>query len=349
MLVRNQVATLTNQIVLATVQEVEELEDVFVLNVSAMGLWSLGSVDFGRLMRLEMLDLSHNKLRSVEQLVNAVSLRELYMDSNYVQDISGLFGSLAKLRTLSCRGNLIDSVAGIGNLVELHTLAISDNCFELEHVLGELKDATTLRVLDIGEYIDPHKHLPWLEVLDGVTLQPIPPAATEQPCLSPYDQLLVSKHPLQERVEFLEAENARLREDVVRLESDAEIEALRMEVKMLRILAEENTRLHSKIQQLEKPQKPGNAILAKQISKISTASNSRPQTAASVNTGAAINASSRPSTAMILVHVEMTNDSDHLDRLLEESERRLVDAQISLNDAEKHFGASRAHTAASLI
>ena len=330
--------------------DVQDLEDVSVLNASSRGLWNLslsGTVNFGRLVRLEVLDLSSNKLRSVDEILSLTSLLELNLDNNYIETISH-FGQLHNLHKLHVRNNVLDNLSGIHKLTKLTTLSVSGNCWVLEEALQELKLCHKLENLDFGEYFEVKDHIPWLKVLDG---NPLHTAAG-----SAYDHVLLSVKParnlddarvsLEDRVGFLETENARLREDVACLEDDAELQALRVEVAALRVLAEENTRLKAEIAALKKS-KPVNAILAKQLAKIS----SRPQTPMApfreTTARETIAGLSRPSTAMSLPHVVEEAEDLDLDRLLEESERNLIEAELSLAETEKQFGGSRANTAAS--
>jgi hypothetical protein len=321
--------------------DVAELEDVRALNASNRCLWNLsvpGTVDFGRLVRLEKLDLSNNKLRSVDEILCISTLRELNVDNNYIQDISG-FLNFPNLQLLSTRNNVIDNVKYIHTLKFLQSLSLSGNCLIVEEACVEFRLCHKLEILDIGEFFEYKEYIPWLKVLDGQVLETTVTG-------SAYDHLLLSKATvsfqevsLEDRVTFLEGENARLQEDIARFEDDAEVLVLRAQVAALRVLADENNRLKVELETFKRA-KPVNLILARQLSKIS----SRPQTPVTTFTPREPS-SGRPSTALTLAHV--VEETEDLDKLLEESERNLIEAELALAETQKQFSCTRASTAGS--
>ena len=103
------------------------------------------------LVYLNMLYLSDNKLRKIENLDRLVDLDFLFLDKNLITRISGL-GSLKKLRALSLWKNRVKRIENLETATNLKSLYLGDNRIRR---IGNLEYLSGLEVLDLGSnFID---------------------------------------------------------------------------------------------------------------------------------------------------------------------------------------------------
>ncbi|MFW9992083.1 MAG: leucine-rich repeat domain-containing protein [Candidatus Odinarchaeota archaeon] len=98
------------------------------------------------LERLEILDLSHNKITEIQKLENlADSLSLLDLSSNRIEIIEGL-DNLRSLKVLELSNNPISEIQGLSRLVNLEVLNLSGCEIEKIQGLEHLRSLTTLNL-----------------------------------------------------------------------------------------------------------------------------------------------------------------------------------------------------------
>ncbi|KAJ1903811.1 protein phosphatase regulatory subunit Sds22 [Coemansia sp. IMI 209127] len=95
--------------------------------------------------QLENLDLSFNKIRTIENVESLVHLRDLFFVSNKIQTIENL-GRLTMLRNLELGANRIRVIQNLDELVNLEELYLGKNKISRLENLGSLR---RLRILSI--------------------------------------------------------------------------------------------------------------------------------------------------------------------------------------------------------
>mmetsp|Transcript_136232 Transcript_136232/g.303506 ORF Transcript_136232/g.303506 Transcript_136232/m.303506 type:complete len:607 (-) Transcript_136232:75-1895(-) len=175
-------AEVTEALVLDAAGE-RRIEDVCQLVLRERNFESLATsraLDFSRLAGLEVLSLSHNRLKDIRPLAAVVSLVEVNLNFNCIVDLSPLF-ECELLEKLFAANNEIESVAGLDegcpNLREVSLFA--NHVSDAQEVLRTLQGLPELRALDIGGNAcceGPSQRyallqaLPLLESLDGQLL-----------------------------------------------------------------------------------------------------------------------------------------------------------------------------------
>lgn len=101
-----------------------------LLDIRSIDLWDnqISSIDndLGCLIHLQELDLSYNKVQSVEKLWNLSNLVSLQLQNNQIKKISWI-NWLQKLLSLDLSNNQIQSLQWIGNLKSLQELQVANN------------------------------------------------------------------------------------------------------------------------------------------------------------------------------------------------------------------------------
>jgi hypothetical protein len=170
---------LTEAAILSAAGE-DSVDDVVQLIFRDKQLSSLStprSIDFDRLMNLEVLSLSHNLLEDIEPLSMLVALVELNLNFNHISDLSPLY-ECELLEKLFISHNEVKSVEGLETgCPKLKELALFSNRLEdIDELLNTLHGLPELRELHIGENpccAAPSKRygllceFPSLEVFDG--------------------------------------------------------------------------------------------------------------------------------------------------------------------------------------
>ncbi|XP_073696104.1 centriolin [Garra rufa] len=137
--------------------------------------------------RLQVLNLSNNRIERIEKLEKLCQLRELHLSTNRIQKIEGL-EHMTNLQVLNLAFNNIEHlpVWMAKKLRSLHTINLQSNkIFSLHEVtkLKPLKNLTSLTLAENPISSLPHYHLVLifhlrsLEILDG---QPVSPQEREQ-------------------------------------------------------------------------------------------------------------------------------------------------------------------------
>ena len=112
--------------------------------------WSEVSDGLGRLQRLRMLDLGHNRLTRVPDAIgDLIGLdRFLYLHDNQLSSLPDRLAQLTKLRYLNISGNAFTSWPDVlSSLTGCSSCALDDNT--LEHVPGSIVALTRLRELHL--------------------------------------------------------------------------------------------------------------------------------------------------------------------------------------------------------
>lgn len=145
-------AVLTEAIVLLDREDGGSLSDVTQLHFRQKGLTSLqlpGTVDFGELISLRVLSLSHNALSDIAPVADLPMLIDLNVNHNQIKDLSPAF-QCEGLEVLLAANNRLSSVAGL-ELENLRHLSLYKNeLSDLEAVVQVLEKLHGLRKLDIG-------------------------------------------------------------------------------------------------------------------------------------------------------------------------------------------------------
>lgn len=145
-------AELTEQEVIQAADEGGCLSEVTQLIYRRRGLQSLqtpASVDFGELVSLRVLSLSHNKLTSIRPVADLPCLVELNINNNQIEDLSPAF-QCEGLEVLLAASNCVSSVSGL-ELQQLRHLSLFSNALaELGTLLPMLAALPQLQKLDIG-------------------------------------------------------------------------------------------------------------------------------------------------------------------------------------------------------
>lgn len=89
---------------------------------------------FGYTQKLQILDLSRNKISSVAEnsFVNLVNLTELHLSYNEIRNLSGYtFSALKNLKLLTLKGNRLQVLSDdiYANLINMRNISMSDNYF----------------------------------------------------------------------------------------------------------------------------------------------------------------------------------------------------------------------------
>jgi len=173
---------LRERAVLAAAGE-ECVEDVTQLVLRERQLESLvapGALDFARLVGLEVLSLSNNRLTDITPLASLVSLVEVNVNFNQISDLTPLY-ECEQLEKLFASHNQVASVDGLEDgCPQIRELSLFANQLgDSKAVLRTLRGLPELRVLDLGENecsSGPSQRytllqrLPKLEQLDGHNL-----------------------------------------------------------------------------------------------------------------------------------------------------------------------------------
>ncbi|XP_052447896.1 centriolin isoform X2 [Carassius gibelio] len=137
--------------------------------------------------RLQVLNLSNNRIERIEKLEKLCQLRELHLSSNRIQKIEGL-EHMTNLQVMNLAFNNIEHlpVWMAKKLRSLHTINLQSNKIFSLHEITKLKPLKNLTCLTLAEnpiFSLPHYHLflifhlRSLEILDG---QPISPQERER-------------------------------------------------------------------------------------------------------------------------------------------------------------------------
>ncbi|XP_014470842.1 PREDICTED: leucine-rich repeat-containing protein 15-like isoform X2 [Dinoponera quadriceps] len=129
------------------------LNNLTYLNLSRNEISSLSSGAFQKLLQLETLDLSQNKIQEVIKMSSAINVTTLLLSCNKIQKVpANAFQQMPELRELSLKANLIEEVDvnSFAYLNYLETLDLSDN------KLSSLPEGWTgafnsLQILDLSE------------------------------------------------------------------------------------------------------------------------------------------------------------------------------------------------------
>jgi len=134
----------------------------------------------GSIRSLEVLNLSHNEISSIENLERLTSLTRLDLGHNRLACISGL-DALGSLTHLSLTSNRIRLVTGLEHLRSLETLLLADNLIETPAELRTLAWLPALCTLTLagnpllasgaGHSAHVSRLLPSLRLLDGEPLR----------------------------------------------------------------------------------------------------------------------------------------------------------------------------------
>ncbi|KAG8462117.1 hypothetical protein KFE25_011567 [Diacronema lutheri] len=153
----------------------EGVEHIRELVLRDMGIEELPPV-MRRLVRVELLSLSHNRLRSLSACATMLSLTDLNVSANRLTSLAPLAHCRA-LRRLFVSGNKVASLAPLRRCAELHTLAAASNTLaSLGDAIATLQALPRLRELELSANPcalgEPYRHellsaLPQLELLDG--------------------------------------------------------------------------------------------------------------------------------------------------------------------------------------
>lgn len=129
-----------------------------------------------RLVRLELLSLSHNKLKDLSSLESMLSLTDLNLNSNHLTSLAPVAHCRA-LRRLFVSGNKIASLLPLRHCTDLETLAAASNMVaSLGDAIATLSSLPRLRSLELAgnpcALGEPYRHellsaLPDLSDLDG--------------------------------------------------------------------------------------------------------------------------------------------------------------------------------------
>lgn len=176
-------AELTEEEVLAAA-EGSALSDILQLLYRHHFLQSLrtpNAVDFGEMLSLRILSLSHNLLTDIGPVADLPSLLELNVNSNRISDLGPAFLCEA-LESLLAANNCVVSIEGIA-LHKLQRLSLfSNEIADRDLLLDSLSNLSMLRRLDIGGnpcYDDVSQRycvlraLPTLKELDGESLKDV--------------------------------------------------------------------------------------------------------------------------------------------------------------------------------
>ncbi|XP_078339844.1 nischarin-like [Crassostrea virginica] len=77
--------------------------------------------------RVEVLDLSHNRLSAVQHLNWLSQLTQLDLSHNEIKDLDALHTKIGNLKILNLAGNKLDSLKGLSKLYSLETLDVRNN------------------------------------------------------------------------------------------------------------------------------------------------------------------------------------------------------------------------------
>jgi Leucine-rich repeat (LRR) protein len=116
------------------------------LRINNSDLGNMGFVSF--LPKLRFLDLSDNKIKSIEGLKNLVDLENLYLSNNEISKIEGL-DTLKNLKELVLTGNeitKIQNLSALANLIALHLELQENNGIAKIENLDDLEALTLLNL-----------------------------------------------------------------------------------------------------------------------------------------------------------------------------------------------------------
>lgn len=106
-------------------------------------------IDLRRLSNLVKLDLSGNYIKSLTGIGQCPNLRELYMNSNLLWDVSPL-KNLIRLTTLDLSHNKLQEVSALSYCHSVKTLKLNNNMlYHFENTLATLKELHCLSKLTI--------------------------------------------------------------------------------------------------------------------------------------------------------------------------------------------------------
>lgn len=182
---------LTESVVLFDADEGNALSDVTQLLYRHKGLESLhlpGTVDFGELINLRVLSLSHNQLTDIRPVAELPLLVDLNVNNNQIKDLSPAF-QCEELEVLFAANNRVSSVSGLELQSLRHLSLFRNDLSDLPAVLDVLSTLPGLRRLDIGgnSCVDDDSQsygivrtLPQLERLDGEPVGQVDRALAEE-------------------------------------------------------------------------------------------------------------------------------------------------------------------------
>mgnify|MGYP006283710741 FL=1 len=119
------------------------------LDLSNLGIKELDQIKkLDSLKNLEVLDLSHNKIKKISNLGHLSKLEELNLAHNSITTISGI-DKLKNLKTLNLSHNNISEITGIYSLFKLKELNLRNN--NLSHIPNLLKYLAELAKINLAQ------------------------------------------------------------------------------------------------------------------------------------------------------------------------------------------------------
>ena len=123
-----------------------EGNEIICLDLSDLKLSCIPAAVNG-LEDLQTLDLSNNRITTIENLDNLENLRTLDLTGNMIGEISGI-EKLKSLSVLGLANNLVEDISGLDNLHSLCVLNLSRN--SIEEIKG-LEELEKLKHLDLSK------------------------------------------------------------------------------------------------------------------------------------------------------------------------------------------------------
>lgn len=116
------------------------------LNLFGLGLESIPS-EILKLDHLELLDLSYNQIKKIENLYSLNNLLSLNLGENRISKIEGL-DDLNELKELFLHSNHITKIEGINNLKKLTILNLRDN--RISKIEGDFEQLEKIDIVDLA-------------------------------------------------------------------------------------------------------------------------------------------------------------------------------------------------------
>jgi hypothetical protein len=121
-----------------------------ILNLNGLDKVPVATVGFYKKGRIFQLDLRNLGLKKLPPLISLLRLSHLYLDSNALDSLPSLIGSIASLEYLSVSSNHLTSIPGaLGNLKKLKHLDANGNAIDsLPSTIGQLVSLSDLQLKD---------------------------------------------------------------------------------------------------------------------------------------------------------------------------------------------------------